>query len=103
MFNETVTCPVCYVEFSSADDHKRDVHIFRECQHVFCKVCIAEVASKSIDNGQLDKVRCPASETGADGHQQCNTLITENDLRLMGVDESRIVKLAKFSVGQAID
>ena len=29
--------------------------------------------------------------------------LTENDLRLMGVDESRIVKLAKFSVGQAID
>ena len=102
-FCENVTCPVCYIEFSSAEDDKRDVHIFRECQHVFCKGCISEVAVKSIDNGQLDKVRCPASKFGADGHQQCGTLITENDLRLMGVEDSRIEKMLKFSVGQAID
>lgn len=103
LVTETVQCPICYLEFSSADEDKRELHIFRECLHVFCKVCIAEVASASIDNGKLDKVRCPATHCFSDGQKQCETQITELDLRKMSVSQDRIDKLAKFNVTQAVD
>jgi E3 ubiquitin-protein ligase RNF14 len=103
ILNEAVQCPICYYEFSSADGGERELHIFRECLHVFCKLCVAEVASKSIDNGQLEKVRCPATFDFGEGTKVCTTVITEGDLKMMGVSEDRVAKLARFSVTQAVD
>jgi E3 ubiquitin-protein ligase RNF14 len=97
---EDILCPICYESYSGlTDDNKRDIHIFRECLHVFCKECIADLAATHIKSGQLDKVRCPASIENSTGvSQQCGTTITERDLQLMGVSEEQIAKFTEFSI-----
>lgn len=101
---EPVCCPICYTEFNFWDKDTMDsIWIFRECLHVFCKPCIAEVASKSIDNGQLDRVTCPTTISNNKGQRLCTTYITDNDLKKIGVTVDRIDKVTKFSICQAIE
>ena len=47
--------------------------------------CVAEVAASSIDNGALDKVKCPGMLEFTTPQRACTTCITELDLKMMGV------------------
>ncbi len=75
------------------------MHIFKQCIHVFCKNCLKQDVTFSIQSGELQKVRCPAMI----GLKRCITYVTEKDLTEIGVENDLIIKMTGFSIGQAVD
>jgi len=66
------------------------------CQHYFCKNCLKEYAEDLINKGEIGKLVCPF-------YKSCETLITETNLRDIGVKEEIIEKVTIFSINQAIE
>ena len=48
-----------------------------------------------IQNGDLEKVRCPTKD--------CKSTVTEKDLHQIEVDADLVRKMTEFSISQAID
>lgn len=54
---QTFTCDICQSEHKGVDSTK-----FRNCEHVFCNVCLSDYFTHIIKRGEIENIHCPSFE-----------------------------------------
>jgi len=80
---ELFECSICFDEV-----YKKHTRAFDECGHRFCKECLKEYYSSTINTGgDVCKIHCPSRE--------CDTLVPDHEIRKL-VDDETMQKYERF-------
>ncbi|XP_018601527.1 E3 ubiquitin-protein ligase RNF14-like isoform X1 [Scleropages formosus] len=72
--NQVFSCGVCFSEKLGSD-----CMCFRDCDHVYCRACLAEFIALRIRDGQVRDLQCP--------HHKCSATVTPSQVKQLLSEE----------------